>query len=54
MAMGKRPTKTADEVDVVYGRRYYCYLQRAGIASGIKRQMRRRERRAGKIEARSS
>ncbi|MFG3710808.1 hypothetical protein [Micromonospora sp. NPDC047730] len=45
----KRATKSADEDDVAgRGRRYYTYLQRAGVASAIKRRMRRRERRAGK------
>jgi len=42
----------ADEWDVLYYRRWYCYLQRAGVKSGIKRQMRRRERRYAKIEIR--
>lgn len=49
----KRRTKTAAEVDVTTGwRRLMCYTQRAGVTSGIKRQMRRRERREGKQEAR--
>lgn len=54
MSMGKRPTRSGDEVDVVYGRRYYCYLQRPGVSAEIKRRMTRRERREGKIEARRS
>lgn len=49
--MAKRKALTAEEQDVVYARRWYCYLQRAGAASAIKRQMRRRERREGRREA---
>lgn len=46
----KRRTKTAAEVDTVTSwRRVYTYLSRAGVTSGIKRQIRRRERREGKI-----
>ena len=44
----KRPAvKKAAEEDVVsrYWRKMYCYTQRAGVTSGIKRQIRRRERR---------
>jgi hypothetical protein len=48
----KRQANWAEESDVVYWRRVYAYLQRAGVTSGIKRQMRRRERREGKQEAR--
>lgn len=45
----KRKVVTAAEYDVVTGwRRMYCYLQRAGVTAGIKRQIRRRERREGK------
>lgn len=40
----KRMAISGAEQDVVEARRRYCYLQRAGVASGIKRQMRRRER----------
>jgi hypothetical protein len=41
----KRKAVTAEEYDVIGGgRRHYCYLQRAGVASAIKRRMRRRER----------
>jgi len=47
-----RVCKSAAEVDVVYARKWYCYLRRAGVTSGIKRQMRRRERRHAKIEIR--
>jgi hypothetical protein len=45
MAMGTRQKlKSGDEFDVLYARKWYCYLKRAGIASKIKRQMRRRRR----------
>lgn len=50
----KRRTVTAAEYDVKYMRRFLCYLQGAGVASGIKRQMRRRERREGKKETRDA
>ncbi len=49
-----RKAITVEEQDVVYARRWYCYLKNAGAASGIKRQMRRRERREGRAEARSN
>lgn len=38
-------TKSGAEVDVVYNRRIYAYLQRSGVVAGIKRQLRRRFRR---------
>jgi hypothetical protein len=48
----RAPLRTAAEYDVIVNRgrwrQFYCYLQRAGTASGIKRQIRRRERRIGK------
>ncbi|MCW2901557.1 MAG: hypothetical protein JWO67_3822 [Streptosporangiaceae bacterium] len=51
--MGHRtPNMTGAEWDTLAGRRFYCYLQRAGVTAGIKRQMRRRERRLGKLESR--
>jgi len=51
----KRQSKTAAEVDTVTSwRRYLTYLQRPGVTSGIKRQMRRRERREGRLEARDN
>ena len=40
------------EYDVIMARRYYCYLQRAGVTSGIKRQIRRRARHESKQETR--
>jgi len=48
----KRLIKGAAEEDTFTSwRRVYCYLQRAGVASKIKRQARRRERRQGRKEA---
>lgn len=50
--MGHRQKlKDGFEWDVLFGRKHYCYLQRAGAASSIKRRMRRRDRRDGKHEA---
>lgn len=49
----KRQTKTGAEDDVVTGwRKLLCYLQRPGVTSGIKRQMRRRERHEARTAAR--
>lgn len=49
----KRKTNTAAELDAVTGwRRHLTYLGRAGVTSGIKRQMRRRERHEARLEAR--
>ena len=53
--MGKKTrrfTRTAEENDTFsrVWRRRYCYLQRAGATSKIKRGARRRERREGKAE----
>lgn len=49
-SMGKRPTKTALEWDVVdrRWRRLLCITQRAGVTNSVKRQMRRRERHEAK------
>lgn len=47
-----RRTKCAEEDDVLYGKRTYCYMQRAGVSAWWKRRMRRRERREGKAETR--
>lgn len=45
----KQKLINGEEQDVVGGGRgYYTYLQRAGVASRIKRAMRRRRRREGK------
>jgi hypothetical protein len=47
----KRPKLVnADEYDTVCARRWYCYLQKTGVTSAIKRRIRRRERRLGKAE----
>lgn len=52
----REPPRNGDEQDVVAAggrwRRMYCYTQRAGVTAKIKRQIRRRERRAGREEAR--
>lgn len=46
----KRPKlKSADEYDTVCARKWYCYLQKAGVTSKIKRRIRRRERQLGKV-----
>jgi len=45
----KRKLVTAAENDLPW-RKFYCYMQRAGVTAGIKRQIRRRERREGKKE----
>jgi hypothetical protein len=46
----KRKAITGAEQDVICARRRYCYTQRAGVTAGIKRQMRRRERRQGRAQ----
>jgi len=40
----REPPISGDEVDAIYCRHMYCYTQRSGVAAGIKRQIRRRER----------
>lgn len=50
--MSKRRTVTGAEVDVIYARRRLCYTQKAGVTAGIKRQIRRRERREGRAATR--
>lgn len=55
MTFGKRPHKKWDEQDVITGwRRYLCRLDRPGVTSRIKRQMRARERRTRKQETRAA
>lgn len=47
--MNRRQIKTYGEQDALTGWRHvYCYLQRAGVRSSIKRGARRRERRDAK------
>jgi len=41
----KQKLKTGDEVDLIFAKKYYCYLKRAGVSSAIKLRMRRRRRR---------
>ncbi len=50
----KRKAKKPDEQDVVTGwRQLLRYMQRAGVTSGIKRRMRKRERHHGKRRLRT-
>ena len=44
----KQKLKTGGEWDCVVNRKWYCYLQRPGVSSKIKRGLRRRLRREGK------
>lgn len=48
----REPARNGDEQDVIHSkwRKLYCYTQRAGVTSKIKRQIRRRERRSWKNE----
>lgn len=51
--MRRIPFNKAAEYDALTSaRKWYCYLQRAGATSSIKRMYRRRERRIGKEETR--
>ena len=48
--MGTRQKlRGGDEWDVLCARDLYCYLRRPGVASRIKRAMRRRRRREGRV-----
>jgi hypothetical protein len=40
----KQTLRCGAEFDVIFGKKYYCYLQRPGVSSKIKRGMRRRLR----------
>lgn len=40
----KQKLKCGDEWDVIYARKIYCYLRRAGAANEVKTRMRRRAR----------
>ena len=40
----KQKIKNGAEDDVLFGKKWYCYLTKPGVASSIKRAMRRRER----------
>lgn len=47
MKIPREPAKSGAEVDVIgKWRRVYCYLARPHVASRIKRQIRRRERKS--------
>jgi Zn/Cd-binding protein ZinT len=50
MMMGRKQTlKGGDEYDLVGSwRRWYCYLQRAGVAKSIKKKMNKRARKDAK------
>ena len=49
----KQKLKTGDEWDVVTGwRKYLCWTQRPGACHKVKRRLRRRLRREGKMEIR--
>ena len=49
-SMGQRPARNGDEQDVFTGwRRFYCYTQRAGVTSSVKRRARRRERHEARL-----
>lgn len=52
--MSRIPAKTGAEQDVISrkARRVLCYLRRPGVAAGIKRGMRRRDRHAARAELR--
>lgn len=53
-SMGRRQMKNGDEVDAYgRGRRFYCYLQRAGVVKKIKRTTHKRERAEGKRDIRN-
>ena len=41
----KQKLKTGNEWDCVTARKWFCYLQKPGVSSRIKRRMRRRLRR---------
>ncbi len=48
----REPARSGDEQDVLTRwRKNYCWTQRAGATSKVKRRVRRRERRQGKREA---
>ncbi len=56
MAMGKRRMKrSGSEQDAMskWGRKYLCYLSRAGVVSSIKRGYRQRERARARQELRN-
>lgn len=47
----KQIIKSAAEYDVITKwKKYLCYLQRPGVSSGIKRQLRRRARHEAKLD----
>ena len=51
--MGRRQMRTGDEYDALTRWRHrYCWTQRAGAVSAVKRRARRRERREAKAALR--
>jgi len=46
----KTKLKDGDEWDLLFSRKWYCYLQHSGVAHAIKKRMNRRERRADKMK----
>ena len=52
----REPARNGPEQDVLsrYWRKQLCWTQRAGTKSWVKRSIRRRERQAGKQEARDA
>jgi hypothetical protein len=46
----KSKLKGGAEYDLLYARKWYCYLARAGVAHKLKKIINRRERRASKME----
>lgn len=48
----KQKLKTGEEYDLLYARKFYCYLQRSGVAKFIKRTLSRRRRYESKKEIR--
>lgn len=48
------PLRSSAEQDVIYARDVYCWTQRPGATAWWKRNIRRRERRDGRREAREA
>jgi hypothetical protein len=47
----KQKFKSGGEFDAILNRKWYCYLTKAGVSSGIKKAMRKRRRIELKKEA---
>ena len=48
--MGRKQKLTAGGYDVLYGKKFYCYLKRPGVSKKIKCEMNKRTRRELKKE----